>query len=651
MPHRLIPVVVAIVVVVASAPAQDVIDGFAAQTVRYTGGPYDDEAFGYRLYVPKPLDPGRRYPLIFFLHGAGERGDDNQKQMRHFPELFKRRAYREKFEAIIVAPQCRVKKRWADVPWDTQQSSKLTKNPSHQMRAALLALDEVIAKHPVDEDRLYLTGLSMGGYGSWYLATRQPKRWAAVVPICGGGPEADAARLAGVPLWAWHGGADRVVPVERSRRMIEVIKRAGGAPKYTELKGVGHFSWPQAYAIDGALPWMFEQRRGRERRVARKRVLPVIDVSKSPNGVVPMPERGVPRTVRRNFQRYTKLVAPNRKSIHILVQDGVSDEQAVRAREVMRFYLTNAPGTRFGADKTKVANAMADREATLLFFKSEREAAAVFLGPMGKLDLPMQDLYATECVVEGSRDYLQNRGRDATLEEVFHLVHDQGIIPALPGYQEQLLAATKNAMEKSLWIAKKEWIREGCTTHEYIISVIDVRYGMWAHDRREDGWAFHGEYRFNTPIRLRAGDPKGLAAMKMYLPESLDFEVRIDASFDGEFTLSHDPGRAWTQKSRHLTHATLTGDEPSGLTGNDRANRLTGNRSDNVLSGLGGDDDLRGGAGADVAVYRGAKSDYRIRRDGATVVVEDTKQERDGADRLHDIERLRFIDGTVKPPQ
>jgi predicted peptidase len=112
----------------------------------------------------------------------------------------------------------------------------------------------------VDEKRIYLTGLSMGGYGAWELAMRQPTRFAALAPICGGGDESQAAILKDIPVWAWHGDADPAVPVERSRRMIEAIKTAGGKPRYSELPGVGHDSWTPAYTrADGVVPWLFEQ--------------------------------------------------------------------------------------------------------------------------------------------------------------------------------------------------------------------------------------------------------------------------------------------------------------------------------------------------------------------------------------------------------
>ena len=119
----------------------------------------------------------------------------------------------------------------------------------------------MVAAEPIDPGRIYLTGLSMGGYGAWELAARIPERFAAVAPICGGGDEAQAAKLVGLPIWCFHGADDKVVPVERSRSMVAAIKAAGGEPKFSELPGVGHDSWTPAYRDGALLGWLFQQRR------------------------------------------------------------------------------------------------------------------------------------------------------------------------------------------------------------------------------------------------------------------------------------------------------------------------------------------------------------------------------------------------------
>jgi len=239
--------------------AVDVNKAYEEQTVTFTGGDYKDELFKYRLLKPAKIEPGKKYPIVLFLHGAGERGSDNSKQLQYLPTQMAQQEFQEKYPCFLIAPQCREGKQWVEVPWGDKNSVPI-KEPGSQMQVVLKILDKVTKENPVDEQRVYLTGLSMGGYGSWDLGMRMPERFAAVAPICGGGDETHAERLVGMPVWAWHSDDDNAVPVDRSRKMIEAIKKAGGEPKYTELKGVGHASWNPAYKDpQGLVPWMFEQ--------------------------------------------------------------------------------------------------------------------------------------------------------------------------------------------------------------------------------------------------------------------------------------------------------------------------------------------------------------------------------------------------------
>lgn len=226
----------------------------------YTGGEYRNEVFKYRLLKP-PLEEGKKYPVILFLHGAGERGDDNRAQLKYLPTWMAEPKNREQYPCWLIAPQCRQGKLWVQVPFNSATAT-MPDEMGDQMRVALGILEKVLEHPAADSRRVYLTGLSMGGYGCWDLAIRYPEKFAAVAPICGGGDPSKAARLVGVPVWAWHGTADRAVPVDRSRVMIEAIRRAGGNPKYTELEGVGHDSWTPAYRDpEGVIPWMFAQAR------------------------------------------------------------------------------------------------------------------------------------------------------------------------------------------------------------------------------------------------------------------------------------------------------------------------------------------------------------------------------------------------------
>ena len=252
---RLVITTTALILAAHSAMA-GIEDGFPHLHV-FTGGDYDKETFRYQFLAPQSIEPGKTYPLILFLHGAGERGDDPEVLKKHFLPAIASDEFRKTFPCFVIAPQCRTGERWADRKSDDAKANE----PTAMMQMALQCVDDVLGEFPVDKNRLYLTGLSMGGYGSWDLAARQADRWAAVVPICGGGDEANADKLKAVPIWVFHGDADKAVPVEASRGMVEAIRAAGGDPKYTEYPGVGHDSWTQTYADpDGVFKWMFEQR-------------------------------------------------------------------------------------------------------------------------------------------------------------------------------------------------------------------------------------------------------------------------------------------------------------------------------------------------------------------------------------------------------
>jgi predicted peptidase len=214
----------------------------------------------YRLLTPARIEPNKRYPLVIFLHGAGERGSDNLAQLKYFPQWMAAAEMRTKYPCFLLAPQCPANEKWVDSPWDKKHSQPLPKEPSESMKQVIGMMDELLKSEPIDTHRVYLTGLSMGGYGSWDLAERMPERFAAVAPLCGGGDDTKVDRLVGIPIWAFHGDADPAVPVERSREMIAALKKAGGQPKYTELPGVGHDCWTTAYKDStGLIAWMFEQ--------------------------------------------------------------------------------------------------------------------------------------------------------------------------------------------------------------------------------------------------------------------------------------------------------------------------------------------------------------------------------------------------------
>jgi len=211
----------------------------------------------YRLLKPANYDPAKKYPLVLFLHGAGERGTDNEVQLVHGVRGFLERA--DKYPCFLVAPQCPNNVKWVDVDWSADKHT-LPETMSEPLRLSLEALDALQKEFSIDAQRIYVTGLSMGGYGTFDAVSRRPKYFAAAVPICGGADEAQAKSVVHVPMWLFHGAKDTAVKPERSRNMVAALKEAGGKPKYTEYPNVGHGSWAPAYKDDELYAWLFAQK-------------------------------------------------------------------------------------------------------------------------------------------------------------------------------------------------------------------------------------------------------------------------------------------------------------------------------------------------------------------------------------------------------
>ncbi|MBX9788496.1 MAG: dienelactone hydrolase family protein [Pirellulales bacterium] len=249
----------------AADVSDEVTSRYEARTFDYTASSGEKRELKYRLLKPAHIAAGKKYPLVIFLHGAGERGDDNLAQLKYLPEWMAADDWQAKYPCYLIAPQCPSDRWWAPVrAARSDEAREKQRALDTQLDGVLGVIDAAVVEFPIDANRLYLTGLSMGGFGSWALASREPTRFAAVVPICGGGDPAWAETLRDIPIWVAHGGADRVVPPAKSREMVEALRTAGGQPKYTELDGVGHDSWTPTYKDpQGPLPWMFEQVKGR----------------------------------------------------------------------------------------------------------------------------------------------------------------------------------------------------------------------------------------------------------------------------------------------------------------------------------------------------------------------------------------------------
>ena len=238
------------VVVVCSVPlypARADDDEPAWEKKTYTNAKKDQ--LPYRLLSPEKFDPKQTYPLVVYLHGSGSRGTDNEKQLGGALNQITAKDNRKKYPCFVVAPQCSKKEPlnyWAK----TVDSG-----------IVMAMIKDVEKNHPVDLKRVYVTGLSDGGWGAWALLERYPDQIAAAVPICGRGEPTAAAKFAAVPIWVFHGAKDDTEPVKSSREMVAALKKAGGSPKYTEYADVGHNAWDRAYGDAKLFEWLFAQKR------------------------------------------------------------------------------------------------------------------------------------------------------------------------------------------------------------------------------------------------------------------------------------------------------------------------------------------------------------------------------------------------------
>jgi predicted peptidase len=212
----------------------------------------------YRLLAPLEVEPGATYPLVLLLHGAGERGDENARQLIHGGKAWADEALRRRHPAFVVVPQCPADRRWVEVPWDGKEHA-MPAEPSRPLGLTFELLTALQQELPIDAGRIYGVGLSMGGFGVWDVLQRKPELLAAAVPICGGGDPNYAAGFAATPVWVFHGADDATVVVDRSRAMVKALVAAGGQPIYTEYEGVEHDSWTQTFDNRLVWDWLFAQ--------------------------------------------------------------------------------------------------------------------------------------------------------------------------------------------------------------------------------------------------------------------------------------------------------------------------------------------------------------------------------------------------------
>jgi len=392
-------------------------------------------------------------------------------------------------------------------------------------------------------------------------------------------------------------------------------------------------------------------------------LLDTYNINTSANGVISMPYTFGAYS---SFVKYTKIQAPNGQAIHIIAQNLITDAQIVRARNILQFYLTNVPGSLYGADKTAVINKMGTNEAILMLLNGSD-------GGSTPPPINAQPLYQNEMAVEGHPWYTTNdyNHRDAAYEEILHFMHDMGIgvdgtntVPgALPAYQSEIRAAQNNADNNNYQIwpmgaqTDPSWYNELNTenslSQEYLASVVDSYYGFWEawnevgnpNSATRGMW---GEYIAKTRTEIETEDPMGWAIMPKYFSPMININMDIDPSFTGVFNMSRTTAQPYTYKSQYLQHVSLTGSNASGLKGNDTNNELNGNDANNTIEGAKGNDriDCKGGT-TDKVIFTGNYADYTFTINTDHYIVTDNTLNRDGVDTVYNCEVLKFADQEV----
>lgn len=218
----------------------------------------------YRLLLPENYDATKKYPLIYFLHGAGERGNDNQLQLVHGGDLFLKAEVRSQYPAIVVFPQCPANSFRSNVNFKMENGQRefnfqTAGEPTIAMKMAQELLFKLLHDYKIDKKRIYVGGLSMGGMGTFEIVRRNPKLFAAAIPICGGANPATAAQLKKVNWWVFHGAKDDVVPPSLSQQMVDALKEVKASVKFTVYPNANHNSWDSAFAEPELLSWLFAQ--------------------------------------------------------------------------------------------------------------------------------------------------------------------------------------------------------------------------------------------------------------------------------------------------------------------------------------------------------------------------------------------------------
>jgi predicted peptidase len=219
------------------------------------------DTLNYRMLYPD-YDTLRKYPLVIFLHGSGERGNDNEAQLKWGVMNFATDEMMTLHPAIVIAPQCPLNISWSNFSRSENNTvMTLQPQPAKPMQLVIELIHQLIQKMPVDTNRIYITGLSMGGYGTYDAIERYPNLFAAAMPVCGGGDVSKATSIAHIPIWIFHGAEDAAVNPINSLNMVVALTKAGAHPGFTQYPETGHFSWLAAYSDMHAMEWLFKQKK------------------------------------------------------------------------------------------------------------------------------------------------------------------------------------------------------------------------------------------------------------------------------------------------------------------------------------------------------------------------------------------------------
>ncbi|MEL6986768.1 MAG: hypothetical protein AAGK97_02970 [Bacteroidota bacterium] len=340
-----------------------------------------------------------------------------------------------------------------------------------------------------------------------------------------------------------------------------------------------------------------------------------------------------------NFNRYTKVQVPNGSAIHIVAQDAITDEQMVRCRNILNHFLNDYLGSEFGNDKSNVANKMADNGAVLVLLNGQDDGS-------NNVNVDGQYLFQNEIQVEGGAWYINQNydHRDAAYEEILHLVHDFGIgvdghnsyNGALPLFQSEIRKAQENALNNNLWgIGASAWIDElsdeNSLSQEYLAALIDSYYGLWGAWSESDTHGMWGLYVAKTREEIALEDPMGYALLQnKFFHPYISYNARIDSSMSGVFSLKFDASIPYTYHSQYLKEITLLGSNDCAVIVNELDNTVKGNNGYNSI------------------IFSGNFEDYSITISSNETIITDNVLNRDGTNRVTDIEALKFIDKTVE---